>query len=104
MITLLTESTPENSLRERALRARCLEQGKTMDDLFEAWLRDQVRAAVNREPLTEESVAAAEARAQQAVADRADAAQRVVDEAIAAQAAADAAAQAAAEVSSQPTE
>ena len=100
MIALLTEATPENALRIRALQARCMEQGKTIDELFDAWTRDQVRAAVNREPLTEASVQAAEARAQQAVADRAETAQRVVDEAAAAQAAADAAAQA----SAQPTE
>lgn len=60
---------PDN-LTERAIRARADELGLTLDDLFGAWTRDQAGAAVNRAPLTEEAVQAAEARARKAVADR----------------------------------
>lgn len=59
-----------DSLTERAIRARCMELDRTLDNLFDVWMKDQASAAVDRAPLTEGTVQAAEARARKAVADR----------------------------------
>lgn len=66
-----TPETPEEALQVRAYEARCMELGTTSAEQTAPWLIDQASAAVNRAPLTEDSVQAAETRAQAAAEERA---------------------------------
>lgn len=67
----LTPRDPEQALQVRALEARALELGVSVADLYAPWTVDQVGTAVLRQPLTEATVQAAEARAQAAETERA---------------------------------
>ena len=54
-------------LQSRAIAARALRLGVTVEEIMRPWLIDQASDEINRAELTEEAVQAAEARAAAAV-------------------------------------
>lgn len=68
-LELITE-TQEDVLVKRAIEARATTLDKTVTELYAPWTVDQAGAAVNRMPLAEATVQAAEARARAAADER----------------------------------
>ena len=58
----LTPETTEEELQVRAILAGAMKEGQTLAEKYRPWTIDQAFAAVDRAPLSEESVQAAEAR------------------------------------------